>query len=195
MNSDGSGYVNDYLQETIAIASQIDQQAIEALVEALERQRHNDWRVFVLGLGGSLANASHLAADLRVRTGVRATAPESLPELTAWANDIGWKYMFVHWLESRDLNEDDMVLALSVGGGGIPFPDTSEPLMQAIGHANDSGAVTALIVGAPGGLCGDAVDVVVKIPVFAPDRKTEHCEGWQGVLHHLLVSHPRLRRD
>ncbi len=186
-------YVSEYLQETITIASQIDQQAIEKLVQGLaEIQNAND-RVYILGLGGSLANAIHLAADLRMRCAIGTEAPQSLPELTAWANDYGWALMFVRWLEARDLGAADMVLVLSVGGGDVPS-GTSLPLVHALQYARRVRATTAGIVGAPGGVSNTLVDVLVRIPLVAPARKTEHCEGWQGVLHHLIVSHPRLRR-
>ncbi len=190
----GDVYVNEYLAETQEIASQIDQQALGTLAALLEETRGLSGRVFILGLGGSAANASHMAADLGMRAGVRAWAPESLPELTAWANDHGWEWMFVRWLESRDVSYPDMVLVLSVGGGGVPAPTTSLPLIQALRYANEASAVTAAIVGEPGGACAELADVVVQIPTVNPDRKTEHCEGWQGIIHHLIVSHPRLRR-
>ncbi len=190
----GSEYVSDYLAETIAIAEGIDREAVEALVDRLYVARWAAGRVFVLGLGGSLANASHLAADLRMRTHIQAEAPESLPELTARANDVAWAAMFSCWLNTRSLAKHDLVLVLSVGGGGIPDPLTSLPLRTAVEYAKHREARTAAIVGEPGGSVGEMADVVVKIPTVAPDRKTEHCEGWQGIIHHLLVSHPRLRR-
>ncbi len=194
MSYAGDDHVDIYLAETIAIAKGIDREAIEALVEALERQRNNDWRVFVLGLGGSLANATHLAADLRQRAACRAEAPESLPELTALANDCGWGDMLTRWLVLRDLETDDLVLVLSVGGGGQPHTMTSWPLVEALNYAKSRHAGTAAIVGEPGGHAAEIADVVVKIPTVNPARKTEHCEGWQGIIHHLLVGHPRLRR-
>ncbi len=193
MDCVGDVYVNEYLAETQEIAAQIDQQAIEALVALLARQRDNDWRVFVLGLGGSLANASHLAADLRQRAGCWAEAPESLPELTALINDRSWESVFTAWLASRAINGDDLVLVLSVGGGDYP-EGTSVPLKNALIYAQTRGVPTAGIVGEPGGACAELADVVVEIPTVNPERKTEHVEGWQVVLHHLIVSHPRLRR-
>ncbi len=187
-------FVGDYLADTIAIAEGIDREAIEALVDLLATQRDNEQRVFILGLGGSLTNACHLAADLRMRAGVRAESPDSLAELTAWANDYGWSQMFARWLEQRDMNQDDALLLLSVGGGGDPDPQTSVPLILAANHAMAMDAPVALIVGEPGGVCADIADVVVKIPTVHPERKTEHVEGWQVVLGHLIVGHPRLKR-
>ncbi len=195
MNYVGSPYyIDNYLQETIAIASQIDQDAIGALVDLLaETLASRTGVVHVLGLGGSLANATHLAADLRRINALAVDTPESLPELTALINDEGWAEVFTHWLEARSLDHDDLVLVLSVGGGDCP-PGVSVPLANALVYARSVGAHIAGIVGEPGGICYDVADVVVRIPTVAPDRKTEHCEGWQGILHHLLVSHPRLRR-
>ncbi len=186
-------FVGEYLRETLQIAMRLDAKAIEALVELLENTRPHGGRVFVLGLGGSLANATHLAADLRQRAGLQAVAPESLPELTALSNDVGWGAMFPAWLASHDPDTDDMVLVLSVGGGDYPA-GTSVPLANALIYARTRGVATAGIVGEPGGACDEMADVVVKIPTVNPDRKTEHCEGWQGIIHHLIVSHPRLRR-
>ncbi len=184
-------YVSDYLYETHQISEQIDPAAIEALVALLDAV-DGTGIVYVLGLGGSLANATHLAADLRQRAGLAAEAPESLPELTALANDLTWDDMFPAWLAVRDLDADDLVLVLSVGGGDYPA-GTSVPLKNALIYAKTLGAHTAGIVGEPGGACADIADVVVKIPTVNPERKTEHCEGWQGIIHHLLVGHPRLR--
>ncbi len=188
----GSAYIMDYLEETIAIAKRVDRQAIEALVDLLVDVRWNG-TAYVLGLGGSLANATHLAADLRCRARVHAWAPESLPELTARINDDGWDDVFTNWLIGQGLTNLDLVLVLSVGGGDYP-PGTSVPLANALIYARSLGTPTAGIVGEPGGKCAEFADVVVAIPTVHPDRKTEHVEGWQGIIHHLIVSHPRLRR-
>lgn len=189
MTYGGNDYVSDYLAETIAIAEGIDRLAIDDLVDLLVDAN----AIYVLGLGGSLANATHLAADLRQRTEFAVHAPENMVELTAWINDEGWDEVFACWLGSRCLAAGDVVLVLSVGGGDYP-PGVSVPLANALIYARTLRARTAGIVGEPGGACAEHADVVVKIPTVHPDRKTEHCEGWQGVLHHLIVSHPRLRR-
>ncbi len=186
-------YVGEYIEETVNIAVRLNRGAIEALAALLENTRAHDGRVFVLGLGGSLANATHLAADLRQRAGCRAEAPESLPELTARINDDGWDTVLTNWLIAQGLDGDDLVLVLSVGGGNYPM-GTSIPLADALIYARARAVPTAGIVGEPGGACAEIADVVVQIPTVAPDRKTEHCEGWQGIIHHLLVGHPRLRR-
>lgn len=194
MSSDGESYINTYLTETSIIASQIDHRAISALIDQITWVQAARGMVYVLGLGGSLANASHLAADLRERARVRAHAPDSLPELTAYVNDYGWGAMFTRWLDVRLPEARDLVLVLSVGGGGIPHVGTSKPLANAIRQGQYYRARTAAIVGEPGGECLELADVTVLIPAVAPERKTEHCEGWQGIIHHLIVGHPRLRR-
>ncbi len=185
-------FVGEYLYETHQISEQIDPLAIEDLIDLLVATRDADGVVYVLGLGGSLANATHLAADLR-RWGCQAEAPESLPELTALINDFGWDDVLVHWLARRFLEPRDTLVVLSVGGGHLD-DGPSVPLARALVYARTLGCDIAGIVGEPGGYTAEIADVVVKIPTVNPDRKTEHCEGWQGIIHHLIVSHPRLRR-
>ncbi len=187
-------YVGDYLAETIAIAEGVDREAIEALVEQVVKTLEcPTGMVYVLGLGGSMANATHLVADLRRINATAVDTPENLAELTALINDHSWDDVFPLWLSARNLDSDDLVLVLSVGGGDYPV-GTSVPLANALIYARSLGTPTVGIVGEPGGKCAEIADVVVKIPTVNPARKTEHCEGWQGILHHLLVSHPRLRR-
>ncbi len=195
MSFDGNvNYVNDYLAETSAIAAQINPLAIEALVQLLaETLDAPVGMVYILGLGGSMANALHLAADLRRLNPNAVDTPENLAELTALINDHDWDNVFTRWLSARNLDDDDLVLVLSVGGGDYPS-GVSVPLANALIYARSLGTPTAGIVGEPGGKCADIADVVVKIPTVNPDRKTEHVEGWEGILHHLIVSHPRLRR-
>ncbi len=180
-------FVGDYLAETIAIAEGIDRQAIEALVRMLEGVRAVPGRLFVLGLGGSAANASHLAADFRMRAGLVAEAPESLAEITALINDDDWECWGINWLMARRLGPTDAVLMLSVGGGDW-ITGTSRPLVRALCHAKSVGASTAAIVGAPGGAAVEATDVLVQIPVVAPERKTEHCEAWQAIIWHMVCA-------
>ncbi len=180
-------FVSEYLAETIAIAEGIDREAIESLVGLLEDVHAEGGRLFILGLGGSATNASHAAADFRMRAGLRAEAPDSLAEITALINDTEWETAFIHWLELRHLEALDAVLMLSVGGGDW-ITGTSLPLVRALHHAKSRHIRTAAIVGEPGGACRDCADVLVQIPVVAPARKTEHCEAWQAVIWHLVCA-------
>ena len=76
----------DFLKETADIALNLDWNKVEEMATALSKV---EGRVFMVGLGGSLANCIHMAADLRKLCGIDAYAPDNIAELTAWANDEG----------------------------------------------------------------------------------------------------------
>ena len=58
-------YSEQYLRETTAIISQLDTALCEKAVELLATVRARGGRLFVLGVGGSAANASHAVNDFR----------------------------------------------------------------------------------------------------------------------------------
>ena len=81
-------YSEKHLQETAAIAAQISPVACEACVAVLRQVRDGGGRLFILGVGGSAANASHAVNDFRKIGGFEAYAPtDNVSELTARTND------------------------------------------------------------------------------------------------------------
>ncbi|MBX5496594.1 MAG: SIS domain-containing protein, partial [Bryobacteraceae bacterium] len=92
-------FARQYLQETQAILARLDAEAIESLARLVHETRAAGGRVFVLGVGGSAANASHFVNDLRKICGIEAYAPtDNVSELTARTNDEGWPSVFEAWL-------------------------------------------------------------------------------------------------
>src|SRR3990167_1815416 len=104
-----------YLDEVI---KKIDRKPIGELLNELERLQRRKGRLFILGVGGSAANASHAVSDFRKLTEIEAYAPtDNVAELPARTNDEGWDRVFMDWLSVSKLSKNDMVLVLSVGGG------------------------------------------------------------------------------
>ena len=62
---EGDGFVQQYLAEVAAIVERLDVAAIERVVDILVESRARGGRLFILGVGGSAANASHAASDFR----------------------------------------------------------------------------------------------------------------------------------
>jgi D-sedoheptulose 7-phosphate isomerase len=176
-----------YLEETAAICAALDPGAIEALAAALSRV---EGRIYLVGLGGSLSNCQHMAADLRKLCGLDAVAPDNLAELTAWANDTEWAALFDGYLAR--LGDADALFVLSVGGG---TPTVSTPISRALLRAKLTSAKVFGIVGPHGGETARHADIVIRIPVPAPERVTPHTEAFQAVLWHCLVSHPFLQKN
>ena len=186
-------YTEDYLAEACRISSALDRGAIEALVAALVELRGRGGRLFVLGVGGSAANASHAVNDFRKLCGIEAYAPtDNVSELTARVNDEGWESVFAAWLRVSRLGPRDMVLVFSVGGGDLER-NISPNLVRALQHAKEVGAAVAGVVGRDGGYTRRVADVCVVVPPLNPATVTPHAEAFQAVVWHLVVSHPALQ--
>lgn len=185
-------HVRSYLEQTGQIAEQIDADSIDRMVFALGCLSDlTDGRLFIVGLGGSAANASHAAADFRKITSIHATClSDSVAELTARANDEGWAMMYADALTAQRPKERDCLMVLSVGGGTL---EVSRPLIEVIKRAREFGMRVLGIVGRDGGYTKAHGDCVVVVPTVDPERVTPHAEGWQGVVLHCLVSHPSLQ--
>ena len=187
-------FVKKYLIEAKEIIDQLDMNAIEKMVAVIEETRRRHGRMFVLGVGGSAANASHAVNDFRKIVGIEAYAPtDNVSELTARTNDDGWASVFVEWLKTSRLGRDDMILVLSVGGGNLE-KNVSPNLVSAIQYAREVGAKVCGVVGRDGGHTAEVADACVVIPTVNPTHVTPHTEAFQGVVWHLLVSHPRLKQ-
>src|SRR5262247_3994948 len=113
-------FIEGYLSESIEVIRQLDTQAIAEIVNLLCETRAQGGRLFILGVGGSAANASHAVNDFRKITGIEAYAPtDNVSELTARTNDEGWASVFEQWLQVSRLQSRDLVFVLSVGGGNL----------------------------------------------------------------------------
>jgi D-sedoheptulose 7-phosphate isomerase len=186
-------YVKQYLKEALQILAELDTGAIARMVELLAETRSQGGRLFILGVGGSAANASHAVNDFRKIVGLEAYAPtDNVSELTARTNDHGWASVFVEWLRVSRLGPRDLLFVLSVGGGNLQ-KNVSPNLVAALRYAREIGARVIGIVGRDGGYTAQTADACVLVPTVNPDHVTAHAEAFQAVVWHLLVSHPRLK--
>lgn len=187
-------FIKQYLVEAKEVIDQLDLNAMERVVAIIEGTRRDNGRMFILGVGGSAANASHAVNDFRKIVGIEAYAPtDNVSELTARTNDDGWASVFVEWLKTSGLRREDMILVFSVGGGNLE-KNVSPNLVSAIQHAKEVGAKVCGVVGRDGGYTARMADACVVIPTVNPTHVTPHAEAFQGVVWHLLVSHPRLKQ-
>ena len=189
------GHTQDYLDEASEIIDLLDVDAIESMVDALVFLRDKSrGRLFLLGVGGSAANCSHAANDFRKLCGIEAYAPtDNVSELTARTNDDGWDRVFVDWLKVSRVGMNDMVLVLSVGGGGHVEQEVSYNLSLAAQYAKQQGAYVAGILGRHAGYVAFVADAFVVVPAVNPETITPHAESFQAVIWHLIVSHPALK--
>ena len=186
-------FVHQYLEEVQKVTAQLDADALEKMVDELAGIRDRGGRLFILGVGGSAANASHAVNDFRKICGFECYAPtDNVSELTARTNDEGWPTVLSEWLKGSRLNRQDGLLILSVGGGNLE-KNVSPNLVSAIQLARQVGAAVLGIVGRDGGYTAKEANACVIIPTVNPEHVTPHSEAFQAVVWHLFVSHPKLK--
>ncbi len=144
--------VRDYLDRVCREIQRLDVAQIEAFSQVVEDAYHAGKFVFIIGNGGSGANASHLCEDLakctlrdfesqkRLRV---LSLTDNAPWLMAVANDLSYDRIFLEQLKNL-ASPGDVLLAIS-GSGNSPN------ILKAVEWANDHGMTTLGITGYGGG--------------------------------------------
>lgn len=186
-------YIENYLSDIARIAGMVEKDTIEKMVGILVQTRAVGGRLFLLGVGGGAANASHAVNDFRKIAGIEAYAPtDNVSEFTARVNDDGWDTVFVNWLKGSRLVARYCIFVFSVGGGNAE-KNISNNLVHALKYARDVGSKIMGIVGKDGGHTAEVADAVVIIPTVNEEAVTAYVESFQSVILHLLVSHPAIK--
>ena len=180
----------EFIGAVALVASRIDARKIDDMAIEIERVRKHGGRLFILGVGGGAANASHAVNDFRKLCGVEAYAPtDNVAELTARINDDGWHRCFEDWLLTSNLSRDDLLLIFSVGGGS---KEVSSCIMGAVSFARDVGARVLGIVGKADGFTAMSGNCVIVVPQMPDQWITPLTETFQIAILHCLVNHPLL---
>ncbi|MDR2443869.1 MAG: SIS domain-containing protein [Deltaproteobacteria bacterium] len=186
-------FSSDYLKESIEIINGLNPETLDKMAETLAQIRERGGRLFILGVGGSAASASHAVNDFRKICALEAYAPtDNVSELTARTNDEGWPTVFAEYLKGSRLSSKDAILVMSVGGGNLE-KNVSPNLVKALELAKSLGATILGLVGRDGGYTGQVADSCVIIPTVNPNHVTPHTEAFHGLIWHLLVTHPALK--
>lgn len=186
-------YISSYLRETQLIAEQLDRDQINTVITTLKKVRDQKGRLFIIGVGGGAGHASHAVNDFRKLTSIEAYTPaDNVSEITARTNDDGFHTIFSNWLLGSNFGEKDAVLVFSVGGGDAE-KNVSANIVEALKLAKEVGAKILGIVGRDGGYTARVADACVIVPVVNAENVTPHTEGYQSVVWHLIVSHPKFR--
>lgn len=188
-------FIDTYLEESIKLIEAIDKKSVEAVVKLIVDVRNNNGRIFFLGCGGGAGNANHAVNDFRKIAGIESYAvTDNASELTARINDEGWDSCFSEWLKVSRINKNDLVFVFSVGGGNIKHK-LSMNIVNGMKLAKEAGAAVTGIVGRDGGETATLADAVVLIPSFNPENVTALTESFQGLIWHLIVTHPAVKQS
>lgn len=177
------GYLERYLERSADTLRRLPVAAIDAVIETLLRALESDRFVYVMGNGGSAANAAHFANDLG-KGGQRGfprrfkvlSLASNLPLLTAWANDTGYEHVFAEQLRNF-VGRGDVVMAIS-GSGNSPN------VVHALTLARAHGAVTVGLTGGDGGKLKDLCDHCLVVP----SDNMQHIEELHVVMLHAIYS-------
>ena len=186
-------FIKEYYEAVIKTAEGLDQTHIAKSADILRELRLQKGRVFVLGMGGSAGNASHMVNDLRKICNIEAYAPtDNVSEFSASCNDEGLGSYFPRWLITSGLNSNDAIFILSVGGGNREL-NVSTELTNAIDVALACGAKILGIVGRDGGYSSKKSKDVILVPSIISNLDTALVESFQAIIWHGIVFHPDLK--
>ena len=143
---------NNYINSVTTSFANLNKNEINNFIDLLVDGFKNDRFIYVIGNGGSAANASHFAQDLAKGTKLQKDQPkrlkalsltDNLPFITAQGNDEGYESIFVEQLKTF-AKPGDYLVAIS-GSGNSPN------ILKAIQWANDNGLTTIGVTGFDGG--------------------------------------------
>lgn len=195
MSQEHSNFSKNFLNLSKIVCEEIDERAIDAMADGIAQTRQRDGRLFILGVGGSAANASHAVNDFRKLCNVETYAPtDNVSELSARVNDEGWETVFSSWLDGSRLNSKDAILVFSVGGGNAEA-NVSMNLVEALKMAQERSVDVFGIVGRDGGYTATVAKSCVIVPTVDDSLITPIAEAFQAVVWHCLVSHPVLKKN
>jgi len=187
-------HVLNYFNKNFETIQNLDYKKIEKLAKSLSLIKNNKGRIFLIGVGGSAANCSHMVNDFRKICELESYTPtDNVSELTARINDDGWDSSFANWLKISNLNKKDALFILSVGGGNKKLK-VSVNLIKAIDFAIKRKAKIYGIVGKKDGYTYKKGNLIIAIPETDKNLITPISESFQSVIWHCLVSHPLLKR-
>jgi D-sedoheptulose 7-phosphate isomerase len=179
-----------YLERVLAEARRVNVADIEALIAAITAAYEADATVFIIGNGGSGANASHLCEDLgkgtltdfetqkRLRV---ISLTDNTPYILAWGNDTDFSRVFVEQLKNL-ARPGDLLIAIS-GSGNSPN------VLRAVEYANAHGLVTFGVTGFEGGTLRDIAHNTFHVPCLDMGI----AEAVHGIYFHYLVDALRER--
>src|SRR2546421_12250387 len=152
-----NSWLADYLKAQKAALDSIPVEAVQKLIESLQKALAQDRQIFVFGNGGSAANASHFMTDLGKGASDKLTKRfrclslnDNVSWMTALGNDYTYDEVFVRQLINFG-RPGDVALALSVSG-------SSPNVVKAVEWAKENGLATIALVGAKRGRLADVAD-------------------------------------
>ena len=176
-----TGFADAYLTNLRKTIETIDLAKVEQAIDWMEQARDEGRQIFVCGNGGSAATASHFVTDMvkgasfgRAKRFRIMALTESLPTVSAYANDVCYDCVFVEQLKNF-AQPGDLVVGIS-GSGNSPN------VVQAIDYANSIGCRTVALTGRDGGKLGP----MAKLDIHVPEPHMGRIEDAHMIVCHMI---------
>jgi len=188
-------FTKHFFEEANKSISRIDEKKIEAIAKLLDNLRSNKGRLFIMGVGGSSANASHAVNDFRKLCNIETYClTDNVSELTARTNDEGWDSTFVGYLKNSNLKPKDILMTFSVGGGNLK-KKVSMNIVKALQYASKKKLKTISILGKNDGYAAKNSTISIIFEIDNKKLLTPITESLQVLVWHYLVSSPILQKN
>lgn len=169
----------DYFNQLKSVLDTLPLDKLEEIINVLMKAYQDEKTIYVMGNGGSAANASHIVNDISkgtVNEGKKririVSLCDNIPLILAYANDCGYENIFVEQLKNL-LQEGDVVIAIS-GSGNSPN------ILKAVEYATSIKAITIGLTGYDGGKLNKTADISLIVPSFSMQRVEDV---------HLIIGH------
>jgi D-sedoheptulose 7-phosphate isomerase len=180
--------IDDYLFQLKQCLDRLDRKKIDQIISLLMKAYGNNRTIFILGNGGSAANASHMACDLGKGTLQKhydeqekrfkvISLTDNVALLTAYGNDLAYDDIFVQQLRNL-VRKNDIVIVISASGN-------SPNCIKAITYARKMQAIT---IGLLGFTTGGTLAAMVDMPLIIPSNQYGICEDMHLVVNHLITT-------
>jgi D-sedoheptulose 7-phosphate isomerase len=176
-------YLERYLERSADTLRRLPLSAVDGVVDALVHAMESERFIYVLGNGGSAANAEHFVNDLG-KGGARGfprrfkvlSLASNVSLMTAWANDTDYGQVFAEQLRNF-VGRGDVVMAISASGN-------SPNVLNAVRLAREHGAIVVGLTGGDGGQLKALCDHCILVPT----DNVQHIEELHLVVLHAIYS-------
>ena len=175
------GYAKGYLSELSSSLEKVDLGEVDKAIELLIEAHKKGSKVFTAGNGGSSSTASHIVCDFNKGISVHTNEKfemiclsDSIPTLTAIANDCGYEEVFVLPLRGR-MKPGDILILISGSGNSVN-------VLKAAEYAKSLGNKVIAFTGYTGGKLKEMADVKIHFPL----EDMQKAEDAHMILLHLI---------
>lgn len=182
--------IKKYLSIFKNVLDRLDENSINEMINEIYSAYSSDRNIFIIGNGGSAANASHFAQDLSkgvildqsVDKRIKALSlTDNIAYITALSNDDGYEKIFVSQMRTF-ANKGDLLIAIS-GSGNSPN------IIEAVNFAKENEIKVIGVTGYSGGQLKKLSNISVHVPL------NEMCmaESVHSVIFHYVISYLRMK--